>query len=91
MWHPWKARLALAKIAEGLTFDGAARPAGVSRQTLLAWCNSDPEFAQAVREAREAGAEERRYRRWLYHPFRGMRPPMGKGHGGKPRFCYGRR
>ena len=35
--------------------------------------------------------DERTFRLWLRHPFRGLRPPSGKGHGGKPRFAYGRR
>jgi hypothetical protein len=52
---------------------------------------SCPEFADAVAAAREVGKEERTFRIFLRHPFRGLRPPTGKGHGGKPRFSYGRR
>ena len=87
----WRARLILAKIAEGYTYGRAAEAAGVSRQTILDWRNVSEEFAEAVANARKAGEAERRYYRWLHHPFRGMRPPTGKGHGGKPRFIYGRR
>lgn len=50
-----------------------------------------PRMAAAVVEAREQGCEERTYRRWLAHPFRGKRPPAGKGHGGKPKFPCGTR
>ena len=51
--------------------------------------NGSEEFAQAVAEARLQGQAERTYRLWLRHPFRGKRPPTGKGHGGNPRFSYG--
>jgi len=87
----WRAKLALTKLAEGLTYERAAKSAGVSRQALLDWRNANPEFAQAVIEARKTGEKERRFCRWINHPFRGMRPPTGKGHGGKPAFTYGRR
>ena len=36
--------------------------------------NASPEFAQAVALAREVGKEERTFRLWLRHPFRGIRP-----------------
>ena len=51
---------------------------------------SCPEFADAVAVEREKGKDKRVFRAWLYHPFRGRRPPTGKGHGGKPAFRYGR-
>lgn len=47
-----------------------------------------PEFADAVAMEREVGKDVRSYLIWLRHPFRGKRPPTGKGHGGKPRFSY---
>jgi hypothetical protein len=50
---------------------------------------SSPEFAEAVVAAREVGKNEREFRIWLRHPFRGKRPPTGKGHGGKPIFTWG--
>lgn len=87
----WRGMVILDKLAEGCLFREAAAAAGISRRALFKRRDVSPEFAQAVTAARETGKEERRYRRWLNHPFRGMRPPTGKGHGGKPRFSYGRR
>ena len=49
------------------------------------------DFRQAVTLARQQGQKEREYRLWLRHPLRGRRTPTGKGHGGGPRFRYGRR
>ena len=63
----------------------------LTRQPLLNRRNANPAFADAVIEARNSGEKERTYRLWLNHPFRGMRPPTGKGRRGKPRFSYGRR
>ena len=86
----WQRRCALRKLAEGNTLKIAAQVASISRMTLWRWINSSPEFAQAVTAALEAGMDERTFRAWLWHPFRGIRPPTGKGNGGKPRFAYGR-
>lgn len=86
----WRARLILTKFEEGCTLREAAAAAGISRQAVLQRMKR-PEFRAAVVEAREKGKDEHSYRRWLTHPFRGMRPPTGKGHGGKPVFTYGRR
>jgi hypothetical protein len=36
--------------------------------------NASPKFAQAVDLAREVGKEERTFRLWLRHHFRGIRP-----------------
>ena len=69
----------------------AAAAAGVTRQAVLKWVNASAEFREAVALAREVGHAERVYRAWLGHYRRGMRPPAGKGHGGKPRFSFGRR
>ena len=87
----WQHRSTLAKLREGCTYAQAAAAAGVHRQSLWRWVNSSPEFAAAVAQAREVGADERSLRGWLAHPFRGRRPPASKMHGGKPRFSYGRR
>jgi len=87
----WQHHLILSKLAEGQTVREASLAAGVHRQTYWRWSNASPEFAQAVTAAREVGRVERTFRLWLRHPFRGKRPPTGKGHGGKPRFTYGRR
>jgi len=87
----WRGRVIVEKFAEGCTLREAARAAGISRQAVLHRYKAWPWFRAACDEARNAGRDEWRYRRWLAHPFRGKRPPIGKGHGGKPRFTYGRR
>jgi len=87
----WRHQVIIAKLAEGCLMREAASAAGISRQALLKRMNVSPEFKDAVTAARETGKEERTYRMWLRHPFRGMRPPTGKGNGGNPRFTYGRR
>ena len=83
----WRGRLILRKLEEGCTIQESAAAVGITRQAILKRRNTSPDFAQAVVAAREVGREERVYRAWLHHPLRGRRPPMGKGHGGKPRFC----
>lgn len=87
----WRGRIILSKLSEGCLVAEAATAAGIHRQTIWRWVKCSPEFAQSVIEARKTGEKERTYRLWLNHPFRGMRPPTGKGNGGKPRFSYGRR
>ena len=81
----------LQKLAEGLGVRQAAEAAGLTRQAVWLRTKRCPAFRDAVAAARKAGADERRYRCWLRHPFRGKRPPTGKGHGGRPAFRYGRR
>ena len=81
----------LRKLEEGCTIRDSAAAVGISRQAVLKRKNVSPDFAQAVAAARETGKDERTFRLWLRHPFRGKRPPTGKGHGGAPRFAYGRR
>jgi len=81
----------LRKLEEGCTIRESAAAVGISRQAVLKRQNVSPDFAQAVVAARETGKAERTFRLWLRHPFRGKRPPTGKGRGGKPRFSYGRR
>ncbi len=87
----WRHHLIVTKLAEGCLVREAAEVASVHRQTFWRWVRSMPDFALAVQLAREAGKNERTFRLWLRHPFRGLRPPTGKGRGGKPRFAYGRR
>ena len=87
----WRGHVILQKLREGCLYREAAAAAGISKQAVLWRMASHPGFREAVQAAREAGREEWKYRRWLAHPFRGKRPPAGKGHGGKPRFIYGRR
>ena len=91
MGFDWRGCVILMKFAEGYTYREAATSAGISKQAVLKRMNTSEEFREAVTAAREAGREERAYRAWLYHPRRGLRPPTGKGHGGTPRFAYGRR
>ena len=86
----WMGKVILGKLAEGHTYAEAAGAVGISRRALLKRRVASPAFDVAVLVAREAGKDERTYRLWLRHPFRGMRPPTGKGSGGKPRFSYGR-
>lgn len=87
----WRGRVILRKLEEGCTIRESAAAVGISRQAVMKRKNVSPDFAQAVAVAREAGKDERTFRLWLRHPFRGKRPPRGKGHGGMPRFAYGRR
>ena len=81
----------LCKLREGCTLRESAAAVGITRQAVTKRVSASREFADAVAMARETGKDERTFRLWLRHPFRGMRPPTGKGHGGKPRFNYGRR
>ena len=101
----WTAALDLCKLAAmkidqrsasilrclrmGATYRNAAEVAGVTRQAIWKRMRASPEFAEAVEEARKEGKDEREFGIWLRHPFRGRRPPTGKGHGGKPIFTYG--
>jgi hypothetical protein len=87
----WKSKVILDKLAKGQTFTEAAAAAGISRRGLFKRRVASPAFDVAVLAARQTGEEERTFRLWLRHPFRGLRPPTGKGHGGRPRFSYGRR
>jgi hypothetical protein len=87
----WKSSVILDKLAEGQTYTEAAAAAGISRRGLFKRRVASPAFDIAVLAAREAGRAERTFRLWLRHPFRGLRPPTGKGHGGKPRFTHGSR
>ncbi len=85
----WKAHLILAKISEGMVFREVALAVGISRQAVLKRVKKSPEFAAAVAMAREAGADERRYRKWLNHYRRGLRPPHGRSTRSVPLFRYG--
>ena len=91
MEFDWRGMVILCKLWEGCTIREAAAVAGITRQAVLKRMKASLEFADAVTLAREAGKEERTFRLWLRHPFRGKRPPTGKGRAGKPRFSYGRR
>jgi hypothetical protein len=86
----WRGRLILSKLEEGCTLKESATAAGMTRQGVWWRCGICPEFAQAVVAARQVGADERRYRAWLHHPFRGRRGPWCQP-GVVPAFRYGRR
>lgn len=85
----WRYRLVLLRLEEGYTLEQAANSVDISRQAIWKRMKSYPEFAKAVVAAREVGKNEREFRIWLRHPFRGKRPPTGKGHGGKPIYTRG--
>jgi hypothetical protein len=87
----WRGRLILRTLQAGGTIRESAAAVGITRQAVLKRKNASPAFAQAVAAARETGKVERTFRLWLRHPFRGKRPPTGKGRGGVPRFTYGSR
>ena len=89
--NDWRESVILDKLAQGCTMKEAATAASMTRQGVWWRCGIRPDFAQAVALARETGKDERTYRLWLRHPFRGCRPPTGKGNSGTPRFAYGRR
>ena len=74
MEFDWKGKVILAKHAEGCTYIEAAAAASISRRGLLKRQHSSPEFAVAVLASRKAGKEERTFRLWLRHPFRGKCP-----------------
>jgi hypothetical protein len=81
-----RARLILRLIREGNTYVDVAFTLRISRQAIHRRIQRNPDFATAIAEAREEGRPNRERGLWYWHPFRGKRPPTGKGHGGKPRF-----
>ena len=86
----WRGRVILEKLAQGQTLAEAATAAGMTRQGVWWRMTAHSDFRQTVEEAREAGAEERRYRQWLRHPFRGRRGVWWRP-GVVPRYRWGRR
>lgn len=79
-------RSIVVAVGEGATKLQAAAGEGIHRVTLARWLAKDTEFASAFNIAWERGMEERTFRQWLSHPFRGKRPPHGKGTRTTPRF-----
>ena len=73
-------------LAGGHTRGEAAAGVGIHRQTLLRWRWESVAVSEQIKRALELGQEKRRYRLWLRHPFRGVRPPTGRGHGGEPAY-----
>ena len=86
-----RARLILRLIREGNTYEDVAFTLRISRQAIHRRIQRNPDFATAIAKAREEGRPNRERHQWYRHPFRGKRPPTGKGHGGKPRFGVKRR
>ena len=76
----------LLAVSDGWTKSGAAKMAGVHRWTLYRWRRDDPEFSERFDKTWKEAAELRAYYLWKKHPFRGLRPPTGKGTRAKPRF-----
>ena len=64
--------LILRRLAEGMTMKETAMVVGMTRQGIYWRCAVSPDFALAVTAARETGKDERTFRLWLRHPFRGM-------------------
>lgn len=87
----WKGMVILSKLREGCTVREAAASAGITKEADLKRRRKSPAFSDPVILASEAGADERAFRLWLRHPFRGKRPPKGKGRGGKPNYIFGKR
>lgn len=86
----WRGNVILQKLAEGCIIREAGEAAGITKRAIHLRMKASPEFREAVTQAREAGKDERRYRRWLAHPNRGRRGPWCLP-GVVPAFRYGRR
>ena len=65
-------------FAAGENVRNTCRLAAIGRKTYYRWREDDPAIRKAFQEAREGGAEKRRFLAWLHHPFRGLRPPGAK-------------
>jgi len=76
----------LSLIEEGATKSKAAKTIGYNRLTLYRWLEADGCFSLDFDEAWETGKQKREYLLWLNHPFRGLRPPTGKGTRSRPRY-----
>ena len=81
----------LRLFEDGMIYRDVAETLRISSQAIEKRMKKSPEFAEAVRIARESGRESREFSLWLCHYRRGKRPPTGKGHGGVPRFSVKRR
>jgi hypothetical protein len=79
-------QLILIAARFGRNLKQAAKAGGIHRATLYRWLEDNEDFSQRFAQAWEAGNERRDYRRWLAHPFRGFRPPAGKGTHHFPRY-----
>lgn len=66
-------------LEDGFNRSEVCRELGIHRSTFYEWLNTNWAMRMDVEEAEERGADRRRYRRWLNHPFRGSRPPRQDG------------
>ena len=80
-----RARLILRLIREGMIYEEVALTLRITRQAIHRRIQRNSDFAAAVAELREEGRPNRERGLWYWHPIRGIRPPTGKGHVGKPR------
>lgn len=75
------------EVRAGATKSGACRTVDINRRTLYRWLDQDLDFLMEFDAAWTQGKEKRTYLCWLNHPFRGLRPPTGKGTRSRPRFA----
>jgi hypothetical protein len=78
----------LKLIEAGANKVNAAKTVGINRRTLWDWIKRDPDFDMLFDIAWFTGRKQREYNAWLNHPYRGLRPPTGKGTRARPRFSY---
>ena len=79
--------IAIAQATAGATKTAAAGAAGVNCRTLYRWRLHDLDFAMDFDVAWTTGAKQRDYLAWLNHPFRGRKPPRGRGTRAIPRYA----
>ena len=79
-------RIILIRLRQGATKTKAAKAGGIHRVTLQRWLGKDTPFAKAFQKAWEESTPKRSFQKWLHHPFRGKRPPTGKGTLAFPRY-----
>ena len=76
----------ITEVILGANKSAAARAVGINRRTLYRWLDADLDFLMEFDAAWTQGEKRRSYLCWLNHPFRGLRPPTGKGTRSRPRF-----
>ena len=79
-------KVILNRVRLGATKSKAAKIAGIHRTTLNRWCQLETSFSKAFKQIWIESTAKRDYQKWLNHPFRGKRPPTGKGSLAFPRF-----
>ncbi len=76
----------LIHLRQGATKTKAAKAVGIHRVTLQRWLAKGTSFTKAFEKVWNESATKRSYQKWLHHPFRGKRPPTGKGTLAFPRY-----